>query len=132
MASCLRVYRKGSSTCDQPGEICCQGGNFSDRYAPLTGAGGPFVLYATQLGPDTGRRRALPVHGGRGGPVLLCPIRPARGRRSSGRWSFVSTTKGGETLRALRRCYGGGSHAYALTASCPAGTKLEAVLGYVR
>jgi hypothetical protein len=49
-----------------------------------------------------------------------------------GQVGFVSTVKGGETLRALRRCYGPSGHAYSLTASCPAGTNLEAVLGYVR
>jgi hypothetical protein len=49
-----------------------------------------------------------------------------------GQAGFVSIMKGGEMLRALLLCYGGGAHAYSLTMACPAGKSPVAVLGYVR
>lgn len=32
MTSCLKVFRSGSTNCSNPGEPCCQGGNFGDRF----------------------------------------------------------------------------------------------------
>jgi len=132
LTSCLRVYRKGSATCDQPSEPCCQGGAFNDRYAPVDGPGGQFVLYATALGPGAGRS-ALYACKASATDAFFSPAANCEGTQVVSQVGFVSTLKGGEMLRALRRCYGAGTgHAYSLTASCPAGTSLEAVLGYVR
>lgn len=130
-ASCVRVYRKGGATCDQPAEPCCQGGNFSDRFAYFDGPGGLFVLYSTKLGPGADRSALYHCKAG-GFDDFFSPDPNCEGTPIVGQVGFVSTVKGGETLRALRRCYGGGTHAYSLTGSCPAGKNLESVLGYVR
>lgn len=129
--SCVRVYRAGSSTCDQPGEACCQGGSFSDRYASFDGPGGRFVLYAGKLGPDPGRSALYHCRAG-ASDEFFSPDAGCEGTTVLGQVGYVSTVKGGETLRSLRRCFGPSGHAYALGASCPAGTSPEAVLGYVR
>jgi hypothetical protein len=131
VASCVRVYRGGGATCDKPIEPCCQGGNFSDRYARFDGAGGPFVLYAAALGPDPSRSALYQCRAGVSDD-FFSPDPNCEGTTVVANVGFVSTVKGGETLRALRRCYGGGAHAYSLVATCPAGKNLEAVLGYVR
>jgi hypothetical protein len=130
-ASCIRVYRKGSETCDQPNEPCCQGGNFSDRYATFNGAGGTFVLYAAPLGPDPSRAALYSCQAG-GSDDFFSPDPACEGQAVLANVGFVSTIKGGETLRALRRCFGPAGHHYSLTADCPSGDHLEAVLGYVR
>ncbi len=130
--SCIRVYRLGSATCDQPNEPCCQGGKFSDRYTYFNGSGGLFVVYATSLGPSADRSPLYHCNAG-ASDEFFSPDPACEGTTVLGQVGFVSTVKGGETLRALRRCFGPAvGHAYSLTASCPAGTSLEAVLGYVR
>ena len=131
VASCVRVYRAGGATCDKLAEPCCQGGNFSDRYAYFNGAGGLFVLYAKKLGAGVGRS-ALYHCKTSGTDDFFSPDAACEGTTVVGQAGFVATSKGGEMLRALRRCYGGGAHAYSLTASCPAGKAQETVLGYVR
>lgn len=48
---------------------------------------------------------------------------------------YIPTVKGGDFLRALRRCVSpsGDRTVYALNSvACPAGMTVEAVLGYVR
>ncbi len=129
--SCVRVYRSGSATCDNPDEACCQGGNWSDRYAAFDGPQGRFVLYSTKLGEGAGRSALYHCVAG-ASDAFFSPDAGCEGTAIQGQVGFVSTVKGGETLRALRRCFGPSGHAYSLTASCPAGTSLEAVLGYVR
>jgi hypothetical protein len=129
--SCVRVYRSGAATCDQPSEPCCQGGNFSDRYASFNGPGGRFVLYSVALGPGAGRSALYHCNAG-GADDFFSPDAGCEGTTIKGQPGFVSTVKGGEMLRALRRCFGPSGHAYSLGADCPAGTSLEAVLGYVR
>jgi hypothetical protein len=91
----------------------------------------PFVLYSVKLGAGTGRSALYECKAG-GTDDFFSPDAACEGTMVVGQVGFVSTVKGGETLRALRRCYGAGSHAYSLSASCPAGKSLEAVLGYVR
>jgi hypothetical protein len=131
MRSCMRVYRSGAATCDQPNEPCCQGGNFSDRYAYFDGPGGLFVLYATALGPSADRSALFSCRAG-ANDDFFSPDPNCEGTTILGQVGFLSTVKGGETLRSLRRCFGAKGHAYSLTASCPNGTSQEAVLGYAR
>lgn len=47
---------------------------------------------------------------------------------------YASAARGGETLRALRRCYikASGVHQHALDLPCPGSTSEEAILGYVK
>lgn len=127
--SCLRVYRSGATACDQPGEPCCQGGDFSATWAAFDGPGGRFLLYAT-----AGADRA-PIYACRAGASddFFSPDPGCEGTTVLGAPGFVSSFKGGETLRSLRRCFGPSvGHAYALGGACPANTSPEAVLGYVR
>jgi hypothetical protein len=129
--SCVRVYRSGAATCADPAEPCCQGGNWSDRYAAFDGPGGHFVLYATALGPAADRSALYHCLAGTSDD-FFSPDAGCEGTVSKGQVGFVSTVKGGENLRALRRCFGPGGHAYRAGVACPAGTSQEAVLGYVR
>lgn len=129
--SCLRVYRSGAATCADANEACCQGGRFSDRYSYYDGPSGSFVLYATALGASPARAALYHCRAG-ATDEFFSPDAACEGQTSLGQVGFVSRFKGGETLRALRRCFGASGHAYSLVADCPAGTSLEAVLGYVR
>ena len=129
--SCIHVYRLGSGSCDQPSEPCCQGGNFSDRYASFDGPGGRFVVYATALGPSADRIALYDCLAG-ATDHFFSPDPACEGTTVVSQVGYMSSVKGGETLRTLKRCFGGSGHAYALGADCPAGTSPEAALGYVR
>jgi hypothetical protein len=129
--SCVRVYRSGATTCSDPNEACCQGGQFSDRYAYFDGPGGTFVLYAAALGASPERTPLYHCLAG-ASDEFFSPDAGCEGQTVLGEVGLVSTFKGGETLRSLRRCFGPGGHAYSLTAACPSGKTQEAVLGYVR
>lgn len=130
--SCVRVYRTGASTCDDPSEACCQGGDFSDRYAVFDGPDGRFVLYAPALGPGPDRVAIYRCRAG-ASDDFFSPDPTCEGTAVLGMPGYLSAKKGGETLRALRRCYSPSvGHRYALGVDCPPPTSIEAVLGYVR
>lgn len=129
VSSCLRVYRSGVTTCNDPGEACCQGGNFSDSFARFDGPQGKFVLYAQ---PAPGR---TPLYSCQAvGDPFFSSDANCEGQTGLGLVGYTSDKRGGATLRSLYRCVQTGTtvHAYTLTAACPGGMDLEAVLGYVR
>ena len=113
-------------------EICAHGANLGPFCASVTEPdphAGPFILYA-QPGAN---RRAL----------YRCELEPRHHFMTTdpsceilgqpgALLGYVSTWKGGETLRSLWRCYSEVfRHTHSLTGTCTQSTP-EAVLGYVR
>ena len=127
--SCIRLFRSGATSCSDPTTLCCQGGNFSDTYTFYNGAQGAFGLYVTD--PNNERTKInLCVSGTT--DFFLSANSACEMQTIVKTLGFISQTKGGETLRPLRRCFTNTGHSYDMTGACPTGTSEEQVLGYVR
>ena len=131
MSSCLRVYRSQAKSCSNKAEACCQGGNFSDSYARIKGPNGEFVLYSKTTKRALNMKSLYACKAGESDDFYSLDD-DCEGLGNAQKVGYVSTSKGRDTLRTLRRCYGNGRHAYSLLANCPSGTKFEGILGYVR
>ena len=129
VSSCLRVYRSGRTTCDDANEACCQGGNFSDNFARFDGPQGTFVVHA-QAAADRSPLYACAA----GGQPFFSQASDCEGQSNNGLVGYTANKRGGAMLRSIYRCLqtDTAQHAYSLTAACPSGMTLEAVLGYVR
>lgn len=110
LASCLRVFRSGLTTCSATNELCCQGASFSSIFQVFSDvpdfASQGFVHYVFSQGNWTQ-------------PFYRCGGSFSLNACTGAPFGWLSTVKGGETLRALWPCGVG---------TCGAGD----ALGYVR
>jgi len=110
LASCLRVFRSGTPTCSDLSEACCQNTEFSALYTNIL------------TGPQFFGVAAVPGNGTL--PLYKCGGTYATQACSGDAVGYISSVKGGATLRALYACRDG---SYSVGSAC-AGTRL----GYVR
>lgn len=100
-----------------PGE--CGGGTTPD---------GPFSLYAGGGADRAGLYRCWS-----GADHFLSTDGACEGRTAERLLGYLSTVQTSAAPRPLLRCYvDGGAHLYALDGNCPAGSRSEAVIGFVR
>ena len=105
------------------------GGDFSATYTYYSGASGAFGLYATNPNMD---RTLINLCAAGASDRFLSSSSTCESRNLVQTLGYVAPSKGGETLRALRRCVSSAGHTYNLTGSCPTNTTQEALFGYVR
>jgi len=180
MSSCVRVYRTGATSCGNPAELCCQGGNATDVYVfahsvmygdnttsgtghvvvtsqpevdalvaqgwreicDPSGINGDFCGDPSETDPNAGPFMMYAQPGANRVPLYRCQLEPRHYfltpdanceilNTPGSQLGYVSTVRGGDSLRALTRCFSTTfAHTYTLTGTCTASNP-EAVLGYV-
>lgn len=134
MSACVHLLKEGAQQCDDPNNLCCQGGKFSDSYAFFNGA----VSFG-MMSPSVAQRAGLL-------PMYLCnnlvqgTQRCSNAQGTAGLLGYASGTKGGGMLRTLLLCepsmagglLGGGASYNTLTGSCNDNNAHATFVGYVR
>ena len=128
--SCVSMYHRGDLSCDDPSELCCQGGAVSENYVFYDGHGGMFEMYTpNHVGSGTrtlyqcmqGTNPVLSTDGSCGGSGPKATV-----------LGNIGVQRGGYFLRPLYRCVNSnGVYSYSATGSCGS-SRFYAMLGYVR
>jgi hypothetical protein len=130
MASCLRVWRTGATSCDDAGEACCQLGEGMAPIWSLRVAGGTGEDTDHLITNNPAERDPLLAGGWEEicnphyGPPGFC------GGGAEGSGPFLLYRSAGADRAPLYRCYSGVDHFFSLDAACE-GTTAEYTLGYL-
>ena len=139
MASCLRIYRRGLSSCSVPQELCCQQPDIGQIVQFHGTAGAQFGYYPTTAAAPAASRALYACSGSDGAALSTtaagCTAFPKAGGASSAApilLGAIASTLGPETLRQLWTCQGAAGVGYTLSLVCAPGSTRTTFLGYVR
>ncbi len=131
LASCLRVWRTGATTCSDGAEACCQLAEGTTMIRSLREHGGTTGLDTNHL-LSNNPAEYQPLLDSGGWEDLCNPIYgpPGLCGGSSGNGPFQLFPSAGTDRAGLYRCYSGADHFFSLDPSCE-GREVNYLLGYL-